>query len=367
MTTSFNTLSFGVNYVPSQKWWYCWNDFRSDDIARDLDAITQLGADHIRIFLLWPYFQPNWGWISDCHLDRLEKLMELAAERCLDVCPAMLTGWLSGSPFRPVFDRPDAFYIDKEIQGSVDLYFQVCARRLNGHANFLGFDLGNELNCCWKPATLAEGDAWMERMLDLCETLSPQAVHGNGVDHLPWFQPHSFSPEKLAKRQSLIPLHCWIGFTGALRRSGALDRACTHLAPAMATLARAYAGEPDKPIWLQEFGASSEWVEENLIPAFLENAVHAAVAGGICRLTWWCSHDISREFKFPSMEYELGLISTQNKLKPSGFAFQEMARQYGGRPVKIPPALHVPPTPGELLRSPEMTWEWLECVQHLLP
>ena len=84
----------------------------------------------------------------------------------------------------------------------------------------------------------AEGDAWMEWIMDLCESLSPQAVHVNGVDHQPWFYPATFSADKLARRQRLIAIHCWIEFTKARKRGGALDRVCTHLAPAMAVLAR---------------------------------------------------------------------------------------------------------------------------------
>ena len=54
---------FGVNYTPSQKWWYCWNDFSRDEIARDLDTVAELHADHIRIMAMWTYFQPNPSWV----------------------------------------------------------------------------------------------------------------------------------------------------------------------------------------------------------------------------------------------------------------------------------------------------------------
>ncbi len=47
---------FGVNYTPSHNWWFCWNDWNPDPIKRDLDAIASLGADHLRILLVWPFF-----------------------------------------------------------------------------------------------------------------------------------------------------------------------------------------------------------------------------------------------------------------------------------------------------------------------
>src|ERR1019366_8702430 len=47
---------FGVNYTPSHEWWFCWNNWDADPIKRDLDAIAGLGADHLSIMLIWPYF-----------------------------------------------------------------------------------------------------------------------------------------------------------------------------------------------------------------------------------------------------------------------------------------------------------------------
>lgn len=47
---------FGVNYTPSHNWWFCWNDWDADPIKRDLDAIAALGADHLRLMLIWPFF-----------------------------------------------------------------------------------------------------------------------------------------------------------------------------------------------------------------------------------------------------------------------------------------------------------------------
>ena len=69
----------------------------------------------------------------------------------------------------------------------------------------------------------------------------------------------------------------------------------------MAALARTYAGDAGRPVWLQEFGASSRWMEEAQIPAFLEAATHAALAGGIGWVTWWASHDIFAEVSIRSV------------------------------------------------------------------
>src|ERR1035441_6829175 len=68
-----NRHRFGVNYTPSRNWWFCWNEWDADPIQRDLDAIAALGADHLRIMLVWPFFQPNATYVSPLHLERLDQ------------------------------------------------------------------------------------------------------------------------------------------------------------------------------------------------------------------------------------------------------------------------------------------------------
>ena len=82
---------FGVNYTPSHNWWFCWNDWNADPIRRDLDAIAALGADHLRIMLVWPFFQPNPKWVSSAHLERLDQLLTLMQS-------AASTRWSPRSP-----------------------------------------------------------------------------------------------------------------------------------------------------------------------------------------------------------------------------------------------------------------------------
>lgn len=41
-------------------------------------------------------------------------------------------------------------------------------------------------------------------------------------------------------------------------------------------------------------------------------------------ITWWCSHDVSRDLDdFPELEYDLGLIDEHSRIKPEGFAVRD--------------------------------------------
>jgi len=359
MKLGINKYRFGVNYTPTRSWWYCWNDFQTDAIAQDLDTIAELGADHIRIMLIWPYFQPNPQEVSKAHLDRLETLMVLAKERQLDVCVSLFVGWLSGYAFKPSFQSNSSFYQLSKSQVHQEHYVKSVAEVLKSHDNFLGLDLGNELNCCWNTDNLDIGDQWNSHMLKLANQCL-DGIHVNGVDHNPWFQPTTFSPKGLAETQKIIPLHCWTLFTGMLDRANrnCFDPRCLHLPEAMAALARSYAGDARKPIWIQEYGMSEDWTETKNIPRFLEESTLNAIDSGVSWFTWWSSHDLDRKYKFHPLEYSLGLITHDQKTKPQGHAFKKLAETYRGREVTVTKEIALPPPPQIL--DTDSTIKWLE-------
>lgn len=351
---------FGVNYVPSKDWWYCWNSWNADDLRADLDAVAALGTDHLRIMLMWHFFQPNSRWVSPAHLDRLEEFMVLARERGLDVCPTLLNGWLTGSNHLPPFDKGDAktFYSPGRMRDAQDLYFTEVAARLRCHKNLMAVDLGNEMNCCWGDRTSTElGDAWSHWAVARWQALLPGTLVVHGVDHGPWFEKHTFSPECLAHLSPVLTLHCWNFFTRALDRGGPLDPPSLHLKSSMAALARWHAGDPAKPVWIQEFGASEEWMSAEVIPDFLEQSMEFAVRHGVNWFTWWASHDIDRKLGVKEAEYSMGLITVENQLKPAAHVFKRLADKYRGRPVAAQPVLLTHPP---ALQEKKEVWQWLE-------
>jgi hypothetical protein len=328
-----------------------------------MQRIAELGMDHIRAMVVWPWFQPNPRTLSAAHLDRFDQLMEAAAAAGLDVMPCIYTGWLSGYRFNPDFYHEEAFYTSPKWAQAQALYLRGLAQRMRRHPNFLGFDVGNEIGCNWTTPQLEENDAWMLRVLAQMQEQAPGKVHVNGVDHQPWFQRHTFTPQTLASSQSIIALHCWPYWTGAGTRGGVMDRPYTHLAAAMASLARSYAGDAAKPVWIQEFGVCDLEMPAATIPRWMETAVEAAVHNGVSWFTWWASHDVSRKFDFHPFEYGLGLIDSDNRIKPQGHAFRRLAEQYRGK-LAVPPPRQLVPPPAE--RSDDTTWAWLlEAMRQL--
>jgi len=346
---------FGVNYTPSHNWYFCWNDWNADPIKHDLDAITALGADHLRIMLIWPFFQPNPKWVSTAHLERLDQLLGLMGERNLDALVTAFTGQLSGWFFLPSFNRlSEGLYTDEKMWAAEELYIRQVARVMKPHGNVIGFDFGNEMNTCWS-APVEAGDAWMKKMFALMNELLPDRLHVNCVDNKPWFEPDTFSARALAAARFPV-MHCYPYWTGAMKYGGAMDPPSVKLLAAMAALIRSYAGSNEKPVFAGEFNTCIEQLPEKGQAEWLDKAVHAAIEQGVSWFSYWDSHDVDRKFEFNTLEYSLGLLTNDGRVKEQGRVFQRLAEAYRGKPVVFPKG--TPPAPPSEMTD-QGTWAWL--------
>ncbi len=350
-----NRHRFGVNYTPSHNWWFCWNDWDADPIKRDLDAIAALGADHLRIMLVWPFFQPNPKWVSPAHLARLDQLLTLMGERKMDALVTVFTGQLSGWYFLPPFNRlSDGFYTEPLMWNAQELFVRELARTMRPHGNIIGFDFGNELNTCWQ-APLNAGDAWMAKMFALMDSVLPDHLHVNGVDHHPWFEDDTFSPHALAAARFPV-MHCYPYWTGAMKYGGAMDPPSVKLLAAMAALIRSYAGTQQKPVWAGEFNTCIKELPEKGQAEWLEKAVMAAIDEGVSWFSYWDSHDVDQKFDFNPLEYSLGLLTNDGRVKEQGRVFKQLAEAYRGKAVVFPKSM-LPAPPHD--RTQDGTWKWI--------
>jgi endo-1,4-beta-mannosidase len=346
---------FGVNYTPSHNWWFCWNDWDIDPIKRDLDALAALRADHLRIFPIWPFFQPNATWVSTVHLERLSQLLAEMKTREMDAVVTVFTGQLSGPRFLPSFNKTGAeFYTDKSMWDSQEMYVRALAGVMKAHENIIGFDFGNEMETCWS-APLPVGDAWMARMFAVMKEAYPLGLNLNGASYDSWFREATFSPQALAATPVPV-MHSYPYWSDSLKYGGPMDPPSTRLMPAFAAMIRAYAGDRLKPVWAAEFNTCIEQLPEKQQAAWLEKAVTEAIAGGVCWYSYWDSHDTNRKFKFNTLEYSLGLFTNDGRLKEQGVVFKQLAEAYRGKPVVIP-AKEIPPPPTVL--NDQATWAWL--------
>jgi len=346
-------LRFGANYTPSKDWMHAWMALDLDDVRRDFAGLAGLGLDHVRVFPLWPVLQPNRTLIRPQAVADVRAVVDVGAEFGLDVSVDVIQGHLSSFDFMPawlytwhdknMFTHPDA------ISGQVALV-QRLGEALSDARNFLGFTTGNETNqfsasvhpSPW-PVTTDEASHWITALLDAAEAAAPGLEHVHSEYDAAWYlDGHGFTPALAARLGTMTTVHSWI-FNGTAQRYGGRSAASERHAEYMIEVSRAFATDPRRRSWLQEVGAPSNCLSDDETPGFLEATVrNAARTENLWGVTWWCSHDVSRELAdFPELEYSLGLIDQSGAAKPIGRRFAEIIPELRERRETPPRSLGI--------------------------
>lgn len=319
-------MRFGVNHTPSRHWFHAWHDFDPDAARRDLDAIAALGLDHVRVMCLWPLFQPNRGMVSERAVGDLLTLVDAAAAAGLDVSVDALQGHLSSFDFYPAWTQTyhaANVFTDPSVVEAQARYLTVLAEALRDRPNVLGLQLGNEPNNLLpqNPASAAQIDAWAERLLGAVAATLPGRLATQSAHDAVWYDDgHPFTPASLATRGTHTVVHPWVFSAHCAERYGPLAFQSTHLAEYVVALARAYATDPDRQVWVQEVGAPAPLIPAELAPEFARQTLeNLAASEALWGVTWWCSHDVDRRLvDFPELEYTLGLLDSAGAAKPIG-------------------------------------------------
>lgn len=326
---------FGVNYVPSTDWMFQWQSVQEDAVRRDLEAIAGLGLDHVRLFPLWPTLQPNRTLIRRQALDDVATVVDVAAEFGLDASVDVIQGHMSGFDFVPAWlvnwHDGNMFTDPLAIRAQADLVAAVYDA-IRDRPNFTGLTLGNEVNQFQPPnpaAMPADTDQvthWLESLLGAPRDKDPRHVvtHSEN-DHLWYRDGHPFVPAHASRLGDVTTVHSWI-FNGVAGRYGALSDESVRHAEWMIELAKAFATDLGRPVWLQEVGAPDRHLADDEMPEFLERTVAAALTTEhLHAVTWWCSHDVSRDLgDFKDLEYTLGLLDVDNRVKPLGRRYADV-------------------------------------------
>ncbi|GAA3521681.1 glycoside hydrolase 5 family protein [Actinocatenispora rupis] len=333
-------LRFGVNYTPSKHWFHSWYAMDLDATRRDLAQIAALGVDHIRAFCLWPVFQPNATFVNPRAVDDLRALVDAAADAGLDVTVDAIQGHLSSFDFYPSWTltwHESNLFTDPRVRAAKVRYLRALGAALADRPNVVGYQLGNELNNLVQhnPASPGQIDEYLDELLAAAtEALPDRLVTHSAYDAAFYTDGHPFTPQQSARKGGMTTIHPWVFSYDCARRYGPLSVAATHLGEYLVELAKAYATDPHRPVWVQEAGAPQPHVPAGDAAAFTEATIrNIATCTDVPAVTWWCSHDVDRSLAdFPELEYTLGLIDTDGTTKPAGQAYADLIREYRAEP-----------------------------------
>ncbi|MDF1514995.1 MAG: beta-mannanase, partial [Anaerolineae bacterium] len=162
----------GCNYWASHAGTAMWSDWRPGVIAQDLQQLSAGGLQVLRVFPLWPDFQPlhylytGQGKVRELRLGesplpddemgkaglskemmaRFAEFANLADKYGLKLLVGLVTGWMSGRLFvPPAFEKMNVLTDPVAIKWQ-SRFVREFVRQFKIHPAILAWDLGNECN-----------------------------------------------------------------------------------------------------------------------------------------------------------------------------------------------------------------------------
>ena len=351
----------GCNYWASHAGVYMWRDWRPQQIEKDLDRMASCGMTVLRVFPLWPDFQPltadfgggqafhgysqnggplmNEAGVDDEMMRRFRFLCDAAEKRKIRLIVGLITGWMSGRTFVPTaLERKKALSDPESIMWQVR-FVRHFVRTMKDHPAIAAWDLGNECNCL-----AGDGEAslwtWMHQISSEIRVSDPTRPVVSGM--------HSCTTKagaytnlrhqgELTDVLTTHPYPLWTPYCN----SEAFDtiRNGTH-AVCETTL---YSDLSGRTAFAEEAGSMGpQIVSEDRAASTMRMHLFSCWAAGQPGYLWWCGFDQNKldlaPYTWTAIERELGLFKTDGSPKPTALAMRDFAAFLKTLPVKrLPP------------------------------
>jgi hypothetical protein len=339
----------GANYWASHAGTRMWSDWQEAVVAADFSRLAAEGIQILRVFPLWPDFQPlhallgghgavaeyrhgetaladddaGAAGVTPAAMEHFLRLADLAQQNGLSLIIGLVTGWMSGRCY-----VPPALEGKNMLTDPVAIIWQVrfvqhFVRRLMTHPAVAAWDLGNECNCTAQVPNRESAWLWTSTIVNAIRAIDRSRPIVSGM--------HSLTPAGLWTMQDqgeltdILTTHPYPVFTPHCDQDP-VNTIRTLLHATAESLF--YAGIGGKPCLVEEIGTLGPMIaDEQTAADFARCNLFSNWANGMAGFLWWCAHDQSELTHAPydwfAVERELGLIRTDGSIKP---VLREMGR-----------------------------------------
>ena len=340
----------GCNYWASHAGTAMWRDWQPEVVAEDFRTLSAHGLQVLRVFPLWPDFQPiqaltgggqqfvemrfgdrplpdtpaGRAGVDPVMVEHFRELCRIAGEYRLKLVVGLVTGWMSGRMHvPPAFERVNVLTDPLAIQWQLRMVRHL-VRELRDCKAVAAWDLGNECNCMAPLATPQEAWCWSNaitaaiRMEDSARPVV-SGMHSLACEHGNWtIQDQAEVTDVLCTHPyPLFTPHCSTDPVNTMRNA-------FHATAET----RLYGDVGNVPAFVEEAGSLGPSQSSDAVAGhYLENMLWNSWAHDCRGLLWWCAHDQilldQPPYDWTAIERELGLFRVDRSAKPTADALKE--------------------------------------------
>ncbi len=334
----------GCNYWASHAGMLMWSKWDEAVVKEDFRQLSENGLQVLRVFPLWPDFQPltrttnamghtidlrfgeeplplteaGQAGVDETMMQRFETMADYAQEYGLQLIVGLITGWMSGRLFIPTAFNNKNVITDPEVIKWQTRFVRYFVKSLKHHPAICGWDLGNECNCM-APADRDQAWCWANTISSAIRVEDQTRPVVSGMHSLtPAKDGQSWKIQDQGELTDLLTTHPYPLFTPHCNQEP-LNRLrnCLHATAE----SRMYADISGKPCIAEELGNLGPNICSDRIAAeYARTALFSLWANDCQGFLWWCAYDQDKLTNSPydwnAIERELGLVTSAREPKP---------------------------------------------------
>ncbi len=336
------TFAVGCNYWASHAGTAMWRDWRQDVVDRDFALLASHGVKLVRVFPLWPDFQPvsvlreylgkpvelrigehpladgdeGRAGLSPEAMQRFQVLADLARKYDIKLIVALVNGWMSGRLFVPPALEGRNMLTDPLALQLEQRFVTGFVRRFRDHPAIAAWDLGNESDCTAECPSREAAWVWTSAIAKSIRCEDTTRPVWSGVASLNMEE--GWTVRDQAELTDALVVHPYPPFVP----HGDLDPALTFRTLLLGTAQSRFQSDiGGRPCVIEETGTLGPMVASDSNSAqFLRANLFSAWAHDCRTLLWWCAFDqeqlVQAPYDWNSVERELGLFRSDGRPKP---------------------------------------------------
>lgn len=357
----------GCNYWASHAGTDMWHDWRPEVVEDDFRKLASLKLKVVRLFPLWPDFQPlkrlakvcnnayelRWkddqpvprdadgiqSGVDPVMIERFRFVCDCAEKYGIKLGIGLVTGWMSGRMFAPpAFEQNNLLGDPIVIRWQLKLVRRL-VREFRNHPAVAFWGIGNECNCLGSSDRYS-GALWAETITDAIRSEDPTRPVVAGMHSLKpiavtsMADLHSWGIQDMGEIFDVLTVHPYPSFTPHMSIDRIVGIKNTFHATAEAHL---YGDIANRPCVAEELGTlAPSWGNEKTAANYLRNTLLNLWAHDCEGLYWWCGFDqlnLSHPpYQWCGVERELGLFRNDGSCKPVGEVMKKFSEMQDALP-----------------------------------
>jgi len=358
-------FTIGVNYWASHNSIRMWEDWDADVVDSDFAKLAGCGVTHLRVFPLWPVFQPlriMWAnltpfeyrmgpdeqplpdteagraGVSEEACEHFAEFCKLAEKHGLKLIVGLFTGHMSFRFFWPEAFQGKNFLSDPTVIKWELKFARYFVKRFLAESSIVAWDLGNEVNCLSGNIHPDQTFVWTSAIVSAIREVDNIRPVVSGLAACDLHE-GAFNLRDHGELVDIMTTHPYQIFSAT--KIDPIDSMRAEIDPIVR--ARLYESLAKKPCFIEEVGSIGYTnCSEKSEASFLRAMLFSAWSEGARGVYWWCAFDQGHldyaPYDWNNIGSDYGFFRNDGSAKPLASVSSEFANFLRSFPYsELPP------------------------------